>query len=46
MGDRIEELLAKLDLPRKLRLISGASLFRLAGDPAIGLTEEPAPAGR
>ncbi|MFQ6330436.1 glycoside hydrolase family 3 C-terminal domain-containing protein [Nocardia sp. CWNU-33] len=41
MDDRIEELLAKLDLPGKLRLISGASLFRLAGDPAIGLAEMP-----
>ncbi|WP_181720184.1 beta-glucosidase family protein [Nocardia gipuzkoensis] len=41
MEDRIEELLAKLDLDGKLRLISGASLFRMAGDPAIGLAEMP-----
>ncbi|WP_280312884.1 glycoside hydrolase family 3 C-terminal domain-containing protein [Nocardia abscessus] len=41
MDDRIEELLAKLDLQGKLRLISGAGLFRLAGDPAIGLAEMP-----
>ncbi|WP_194820052.1 glycoside hydrolase family 3 protein [Nocardia sp. XZ_19_385] len=41
MDDRIEELLAKLDLPGKLRLISGAGMFRLAGDPAIGLAEMP-----
>ncbi|WP_280299484.1 beta-glucosidase [Nocardia neocaledoniensis] len=41
MDDRIEELLAKLDLDGKLRLISGASLFRMAGDPAIGLAEMP-----
>ncbi|MGF6882824.1 beta-glucosidase [Nocardia sp. GAS34] len=41
MGDRIDELLAKLDLPAKVRLISGAGLFRLAGDPAIGLAEMP-----
>ncbi|MEV0062294.1 glycoside hydrolase family 3 C-terminal domain-containing protein [Nocardia sp. NPDC050718] len=41
MDDRIEELLATLDLAGKLRLISGASLFRLAGDPAIGLAEMP-----
>ncbi|WP_341257081.1 beta-glucosidase [Gordonia malaquae] len=41
MDDRIEELLAKLDLDGKLRLISGASLFRMAGDPTIGLGEMP-----
>ncbi|MFQ6331990.1 beta-glucosidase family protein [Nocardia sp. CWNU-33] len=41
MEDRIEELLAKLDLAGKLRLISGASLFRMAGDPGIGLAEMP-----
>ncbi|MFI7665772.1 beta-glucosidase [Nocardia sp. NPDC049526] len=41
MQDHIEELLAKLDLDGKLRLISGASLFRMAGDPAIGLAEMP-----
>lgn len=41
MEDHIEELLAKLDLDGKLRLISGASLFRMAGDPALGLAEMP-----
>ncbi|WP_254207328.1 beta-glucosidase family protein [Nocardia alni] len=41
MDDRIEELSAKLDLPGKLRLISGASMFRMAGDPALGLAEMP-----
>ncbi|WP_280239052.1 hypothetical protein [Nocardia abscessus] len=41
MEDHIEELLAELDLDGKLRLISGASLFRMAGDPAIGLAEMP-----
>ncbi|MEV4155668.1 glycoside hydrolase family 3 protein [Nocardia salmonicida] len=41
MEDRIKELLAELDLEGKLRLISGAGLFRMAGDPAIGLAEMP-----
>ncbi|NNH70403.1 glycosyl hydrolase [Nocardia uniformis] len=41
MDDLIEELLAKLDLPGKLRLISGAAMFRFAGDPSIGLDEMP-----
>lgn len=41
MDDRIEELLATLDLPGKLRLISGAGMFRFAGDPAIGLAQMP-----
>ncbi|MGW0251331.1 beta-glucosidase [Nocardia goodfellowii] len=41
MDDRIDELLAKLDLSGKLRLISGSGMFRLAGDPAIGLAEMP-----
>ncbi|MEV6073302.1 glycoside hydrolase family 3 C-terminal domain-containing protein [Nocardia sp. NPDC052001] len=41
MDDRIDQLLAKLDLSAKIRLISGAGLFRLAGDPAIGLAEMP-----
>ncbi|WP_067690550.1 glycoside hydrolase family 3 C-terminal domain-containing protein [Nocardia jejuensis] len=41
MDDRIEELLAKLDLPGKIRLVSGAGLFRLAGDPSLGLAEMP-----
>ncbi|WP_458686283.1 beta-glucosidase [Nocardia tengchongensis] len=39
--ERIDELLAKLDLPAKVRLISGAGLFRMAGDPSIGLAEMP-----
>ncbi|MEU4595828.1 glycoside hydrolase family 3 C-terminal domain-containing protein [Nocardia sp. NPDC023988] len=41
MEDHIEKLLTELDLDGKLRLISGASLFRMAGDPAIGLAEMP-----
>ena len=41
MDDRIEQLATQLDLPAKLRLISGAGMFRLAGDPAIGLAEMP-----
>lgn len=41
MADRIEELLGKLDLPGKVRLVSGAGMFRMAGDPAIGLAEMP-----
>ncbi|MFI1239824.1 beta-glucosidase H [Nocardia salmonicida] len=41
MEDRIKELLAELDLAGKLRLISGAGLFRMAGDPAIGLAQMP-----
>lgn len=41
MEDHIEKLLATLDLDGKLRLISGASLFRMAGDPALGLAEMP-----
>ncbi|MCP9619543.1 glycosyl hydrolase [Nocardia otitidiscaviarum] len=41
MDDLIEDLLAKLDLPAKLRLISGAGMFRFAGDPDIGLAEMP-----
>jgi beta-glucosidase len=41
MNDRIEELLAKLDLPGKLRLISGASMFRMAGDSGSGLARMP-----
>ncbi|GAB2663781.1 beta-glucosidase family protein [Nocardia goodfellowii] len=41
MDDRIDELLAKLDLSGKLRLITGSGMFRLAGDPAIGLAEMP-----
>ena len=41
MDDRIEQLATQLDLPAKLRLISGAGMFRMAGDPAIGLAEMP-----
>ncbi|MFC9995204.1 beta-glucosidase [Nocardia sp. NPDC127526] len=41
MSDRIEDLLGKLDLPAKIRLVSGAGMFRFAGDPAIGLAEMP-----
>ncbi|AHH17724.1 beta-glucosidase [Nocardia nova SH22a] len=41
MDDRIEQLAKQLDLPAKLRLISGAGMFRMAGDPAIGLAEMP-----
>ncbi|QLY32697.1 glycoside hydrolase family 3 C-terminal domain-containing protein [Nocardia huaxiensis] len=41
MDDRIDQLLAKLDLTAKLRLVSGAGLFRLAGEPVIGLAEMP-----
>lgn len=41
MDDRIDQLLAKLDLPAKVRLVSGAGLFRMAGEPAIGLAEMP-----
>ncbi|MFI5776572.1 beta-glucosidase H [Nocardia sp. NPDC051570] len=41
MNERIEQVLAMLDLPGKLRLISGAGMFRMAGDPAIGLAEMP-----
>ncbi|MEU6565069.1 beta-glucosidase [Nocardia nova] len=41
MDDRIEQLAKQLDLPAKLRLISGAGMFRMAGDPVIGLAEMP-----
>lgn len=41
MDDRIEQLMKQLDLPAELRLISGAGMFRTAGDPAIGLSEMP-----
>ncbi|MBB5917318.1 beta-glucosidase [Nocardia transvalensis] len=41
MDERIEQWLAKLDLPAKLRLISGAGMFRMAGEPAVGLAEMP-----
>ncbi|WP_280377459.1 beta-glucosidase [Nocardia wallacei] len=41
MDDEIEQLLAKLDLAAKVRLVSGAGMFRMAGDAAIGLAEMP-----
>lgn len=41
MTDRIDDLLAKLDLSAKIRLVSGANFFRFAGDPDIGLAEMP-----
>ncbi|MFE2958391.1 beta-glucosidase family protein [Nocardia tengchongensis] len=41
MTDAIDDLLAKLDLPAKIRLISGAGFFRFAGDESIGLAEMP-----
>ncbi|MEC3957564.1 glycoside hydrolase family 3 C-terminal domain-containing protein [Nocardia sp. CDC153] len=37
----IDDLLAKLDLPAKIRLISGANFFRFAGEDSIGLAEMP-----
>ncbi|AYF75922.1 alpha/beta fold hydrolase [Nocardia yunnanensis] len=37
----IDTLLAKLDLPAKIRLISGANFFRFAGEDSIGLAEMP-----
>ncbi|WP_328911977.1 MULTISPECIES: glycoside hydrolase family 3 C-terminal domain-containing protein [unclassified Streptomyces] len=33
----LDALVAKLDLPAKVRLLSGATSFRLQGEPAIGL---------
>ncbi|MFD6357280.1 beta-glucosidase family protein [Nocardia tengchongensis] len=41
MTDAIDDLLVKLDLPAKIRLISGAGFFRFAGDESIGLAEMP-----
>ncbi|MFI1917900.1 beta-glucosidase [Nocardia sp. NPDC020380] len=41
MSNTIDELLAGLDLPAKIELISGANFFRFAGDPSIGLAEMP-----
>lgn len=41
MQDRTEQLITRLDLPAGLRLISGAGMFRMAGDPAIGLSDMP-----
>ncbi|WP_330181523.1 glycoside hydrolase family 3 C-terminal domain-containing protein [Nocardia sp. NBC_01503] len=41
MTDFIDDLLAKLDLEAKVRLISGSNIFRFAGDDSIGLAEMP-----
>ncbi|MGW4532509.1 beta-glucosidase [Nocardia sp. NPDC004340] len=41
MTDAIDDLLAKLDLPAKIRLVSGANFFRFAGDESIGLADMP-----
>ncbi|WP_327140302.1 beta-glucosidase [Nocardia sp. NBC_01327] len=41
MNDVIGDLLAKLDLAAKVRLISGSGVFRFAGDTSIGLAEMP-----
>lgn len=35
----LDALVAKLDLPAKVRLLSGASTFRTQGEPAVGLRE-------
>ncbi|MFD3781867.1 glycoside hydrolase family 3 C-terminal domain-containing protein [Streptomyces sp. NPDC058612] len=37
--DMLDRLLEKLDLVRKVRLLSGATTWRTAGEPAIGLRE-------
>lgn len=37
----IDDLLAKLDLESKIKLISGSGVFRFAGDESIGLSEMP-----
>ncbi|MEV6773789.1 glycoside hydrolase family 3 C-terminal domain-containing protein [Nocardia sp. NPDC051030] len=41
MNELIDELLAKLDLAAKIKLISGSNFFRFAGDSSIGLAEMP-----
>ncbi|WP_298446660.1 glycoside hydrolase family 3 C-terminal domain-containing protein [Gordonia sp. (in: high G+C Gram-positive bacteria)] len=41
MTDTVDSLLASLDLPAKILLISGSAFFRFAGDPDIGLAEMP-----
>ncbi|WP_228001640.1 beta-glucosidase [Nocardia australiensis] len=41
MNDVVDELLAKLDLPAKVKLISGSNFFRFAGAASIGLEEMP-----
>lgn len=38
-GDMFERLLEKLDLVQKVRLLSGATTWRTAGEPAVGLRE-------
>ncbi|NUP40551.1 MAG: glycoside hydrolase family 3 protein, partial [Streptomyces sp.] len=35
--DRLDALVARLDLPAKIRLLSGAGTFRTAPEPAVGL---------
>jgi len=41
MTDDIDDLLDKLDLAAKIRLISGSGVFRFAGEESIGLAEMP-----
>ncbi|MGV9411013.1 beta-glucosidase [Nocardia sp. NPDC003693] len=41
MNDGIDDLLAKLDLEAKIRLVSGSGVFRFAGEESIGLAEMP-----
>ncbi|MEE4542361.1 glycoside hydrolase family 3 C-terminal domain-containing protein [Streptomyces sp. V4-01] len=46
--DRLDALVARLDLPARIRLLSGAATFRLPAEPAIGLravTFSDGPAG-
>jgi beta-glucosidase len=38
-ASRIDDAVARLDLPRKVRLLTGASTWRTAGEPLIGLRE-------
>ena len=35
--DRIDQAIGRLDLPTKVRLLTGASMFALHGEPSIGL---------
>ncbi|WP_448623606.1 glycoside hydrolase family 3 C-terminal domain-containing protein [Geodermatophilus sp. URMC 64] len=37
MSERYDDLIAKLDLPAKVRLLTGASFFSLTGEESIGL---------
>ncbi|MEU0538898.1 glycoside hydrolase family 3 C-terminal domain-containing protein [Nocardia sp. NPDC005978] len=41
MNEVIGDLLAKLDLEAKVRLVSGSGVFRFAGEESIGLAEMP-----